>query len=623
MPWLKKAPPDFRARCEALDQIPGDRSEAFRALASFDLNESQLTSLSRHIRRAEGQTTSLAPFKLGLISNCTTEYIVPALQGTGARYGFALQVVAAPFGMTVQAAHAPDISAALASSDAVLLAMDYRAYFPDYSLRDGDAEAAVDAALDQLGNIISTLKGCGHAALIVQTVAAPPEKLFGSFDRCQPGTAAWLVARFNARLVTEILCPGVILLDVEAMANHVGLGHWYDRAQFMTARLPFAGDCVPLYADRVLRVIGALRGRSRKVLVLDLDNTLWGGVIGDDGVNGIRLGQGSPQGEAFLDVQRAALALKHRGILLAVCSKNTDVVALEAIRNHPEMLLRENDFSAMQINWQDKATNLEILANRLSLGLDSFVFLDDNPVERDQVRQALPSVSVPELPSDPAAYARLLMTSGLFDAVTFSDEDRIRSAQYASNAGREVLLSQSRNLDDFLRSLQMQATFTIEGDLGWSRFAQLINKSNQFNLTTRRYTEAELHPLIADPHVLTMQVRLTDRFGDNGMISAIVARPVDDSWLLDTWVMSCRVLGREVEKAVLNRIAREAKRRKIARLIGIYRPTDRNGMVKDHYSKLGFTQIISQEKEDRWELDVATYVFQDVSISDSAEPKSA
>ena len=623
MPWLRRPPQDFRLQCEAVDRLEGDRGAALRQLASFELSESQLLSLGRCLGRAYGKTPSLARFKLGVVSNATTDFIVPALRGTGVRHGFRLEVAAAPFGLTVQAALAPEPGVGLASSDAVLVALDYRAYFPDYALRDTDAEGAVDAAVGQLAGILAAFQAAGPAALIVQTIAPPPERLFGSFDRRQPGTPAWLAARFNARLVAELLRPGVSLLDAEALANHVGLGHWYDRAQYMTARLPFAGDCVPLYAEHVVRVVSALRGRCRKVLVLDLDNTLWGGVIGDDGLDGIRLGQGDPQGEAYLDVQRAALALKRRGVLLAICSKNTEAVALAAIRDHPEMVLREADFSALEINWQDKASNLETLARRLSLGLDSFVFLDDNPVEREQVRRALPMVLVPELPSDPAAYARLLMTAGWFEAVAFTEEDHLRAAQYAANAGRESLLAQSRDPADFLRSLQMQAVFTSEGDVGWTRFVQLINKSNQFNLTNRRYTEAEMQPLIADPSTLTMQVRLIDRFGDNGMISAIVARPQEGDWVLDTWVMSCRVLGREVEKAVLNQIVTEARLRNIARLIGLYRATDRNSMVRDHYAKLGFTRTPGSAGDDRWELDVARHASRDVPIAMTVTPPRA
>lgn len=617
MPWLLPAPENVRARCSEIDGMRGHRGDALRRLAGCELNDLQLARLARSLQAACacGSEKPLATFRVGIVSNATTDFIVPALQGTGVRHGFALQVTAAPFGATLQAALSSDSAVVQVNPDVVLLALDYRNYFPEFALKDTAADAAVDAAVMQLRNLIAAFQSTTRAALLVQTIVAPPERVFGSFDRQQPGTPCWLAARFNDKVAKELVAPGINLLDVEALATSLGTASWYDRAQYLTARLPFASQFVPLYAEYVLRLIAAIRGRSRKVLVLDLDNTLWGGVIGDDGIDGIQLGQGDPRGEAFLEIQRAALVLKQRGILLAVCSKNDEAVALKAIREHPEMVLRESDFSAFQINWADKATNLEILAERLSLGLDSFVFLDDNPVERSQIRQALPKVSVPELPRDPAAYARALLTGGFFEAVTFSDEDRARVDFYAANARRETLQAQSRDLDGFLRSLQMEALFTTAGETGWSRFTQLINKSNQFNLTARRYTDSEIHRLVSDRNTLTLQVRLLDQFGDNGMISAIIAVPEGPDWILETWVMSCRVLGREVEQAALNRIVVEARGRGIRRLIGIYRATERNGMVKGHYEKLGFTCAERSTTEDRWQLEVANFVPREVPIT--------
>ena len=486
LPWLPASPPDFRVRCADIDAM-AQRGTALRLLAGHALGTNDLRRLARSITQAvdDGTATPLQSFALGLISNSTTDFIVPALIGSAARHGIALRVAAAPFGVTMQAALDPSSELLKNRPDAILLALDYRAYFNDYAL-DDDPAASVADAVSTLQSLIAAFAGVSKAAILVQTIAAPPERLFGSLDRGQPGTAAWLAAAFNQRLSDEVVRPGVNLLDVEALANRMGLAAWFDRSQHMTARLPFANRFIPLYAEHAARLIGAIRGHSRKVLVLDLDNTLWGGVIGDDGIDGIRLGQGDPRGEAHQDLQRAALALKRRGILLAISSKNDEALARRAIREHPEMVLREDDFGAMQINWSDKATNLETLAERLSLGIDSFVFVDDNPVERAQVRGALPQVLVPELPSDPAEYAAVLLASGAFEAIGFSDEDRQRSEQYAANARRDGLAAQSRDLAEFLASLQMRATFVAEGATGWSRFTQLINKSNQFNLTTKR-----------------------------------------------------------------------------------------------------------------------------------------
>jgi FkbH-like protein len=354
-------------------------------------------------------------------------------------------------------------------------------------------------------------------------------------------------------------------------------------------------------------VIAALRGKSRKCLVLDLDNTLWGGTIGDDGIEGITLGQGDATGEAFLEVQRTALALRDRGIVLAVSSKNDDAVARTAFAAHPDMLLRADHIAVFQANWNDKATNIAAIARELSLGIDALVFLDDNPVERNFVREALPQVAVPELPHDPALYSRTLAAAGYFETVAFSAEDRKRAEYYQDNARRVALQSNVGDLDAYLASLEMRISFRPFDEEGRARIAQLINKSNQFNLTTRRYSEAEVAGIEADPEVLSLQVRLVDRFGDNGMIGVVVARPRDAETLeIDTWLMSCRVLGRRVEHAVLREIVLQARARGVSKLIGVYLPTAKNAMVAEHYAKLGFALVARAESgASTWELHTA------------------
>jgi len=602
--WLPTTPSDFRALCASVDEFAGDRGSRLRQLANADLGPNQLHRLAKSVERAVAQARvwPLDAVKLAMVSNATTDLLVAPIVGASPRYGLALQAVAAPYGITLQAALDPTSNINQLKPDIILIALDYRAFFAAFSL--DDHERQLRDAKSELSEIVAAFRRTSKAALLIQTLASPPERLFGNLDQQQPGTLSRLNGHFNEWLATEIAGPGLVLLDVASLAANVGALQWFDPGQWFVAKLPFSQRFVPVYADLVTRAIAAVRGKSKKVLVLDLDNTIWGGIIGDDGIDGVKLGQGDPAGEAFVELQKAALALKNRGILLAVCSKNDEAVALEALRNHPDMVFSEGDFSAFQINWSDKASNLEVLAKRLSLGLDSFVFLDDNPFEREQVRQALPSVTVPELPSDPTSYARLLMTSGLFESISFSEEDRERSAQYAANAQRESLLTTSRDLNEYLRSLEMKARFTSTGANGWQRFTQLINKSNQFNLTTKRYSESEVLELVSDPKALALQVRLVDRFGDNGMISSIICRPNGDDWVIDTWVMSCRVLGRTVEEAVLNHLVERAIAANIATIRGVYRPTGRNDMVAGHYNRLGFREDSSEGTETRWTLRV-------------------
>jgi FkbH-like protein len=366
---------------------------------------------------------------------------------------------------------------------------------------------------------------------------------------------------------------------------------------------------VPLYAEHVCRLLAAALGKSKKCLVLDLDNTVWGGVIGDDGLAGIVLGQGSPRGEAHLAVQAAALALRDRGIVLAVSSKNDDTIARQPFREHPEMLLREDHIAAFQANWQDKASNLRAIAQTLNIGLDALVLLDDNPAERLQVREALPEVGVPELPPEPELYVRTLLAAGYFESVQFTAEDRERAAQYQANAARSAMLGSATDLQSHLASLQMQAHMAPFDEVGRARISQLINKTNQFNLCTRRRSEAEVAALESMPGTLTMQVRLTDRFGDNGIIAVVVGMPDDNAWILDTWLMSCRVLNRGVERAMLNVIVARARAYGLKRLLGHYQPTEKNALVRDHYARLGFLPLSApaQAGATSWSLELDSY----------------
>ena len=579
-----------------------------RRLAEYALDINALSRLSRSVAKAIGGNLHgpLTRFHLALLSNATTDLVVPALVASAARYGVALSVAPAPFGMTVQAAMDPTASIWSPLPDGVLVQLDYRAFFGDLAWDDAPEER-VETALAQLDQIISPFKEAG-VAVFLQSLAVPPQRFLGSADMAHASSLAAMIRQFNGRLARDVIGAGVYLVDIETLAAEFGLSHWFSSQQWFLARLPFAQDAVPAYADRVARVIGAVRGRSRKVLVLDLDNTLWGGVIGDDGIKGIRLGQGDPVGEAHLEVQKAAAELRNRGILLAISSKNDDNVAMEAIRKHPDMVLMDTDFAATAINWSDKASNIEQLAKELSLGLDSFVFMDDNPAERAQVRTALPDVAVLELPKDAGHYADLLRSCGLFEATSLLQEDRQRADQYRANADREKLKLQSRDISSFLESLDMSASFTCDPEADWSRFTQLINKSNQFNLTTRRYTESDILQFVRTPRTLALQVRLKDRFGDNGMISAIMCRPEVDIWHIETWVMSCRVLGRRVEAAVLNALVEEARKAQVRTLRGVFIASGRNDMVREHYLRLGFRPVEQSPDQTSWEIDVATYV---------------
>ena len=594
--WLPKSPRDFDLRCRALLDNPTDLGRRLQELASFGLDENQLNHLAKLIAKARRAVTDLqplVPFRLAVLSNSMVDFIIPTLVGTAARHGIALECIKAEYDQVIQQALSPDSVINRAKPDGVLLALDYRAL--PLRCQVGSREEAAKAVRQALSFIETArtgLRANGKLVCILQTIAPPAERLFGSLDRVLPGALRNMIEQVNIGLAESIVGTEDILLDVAGLAETVGLAEWHSPTEWNLAKLAFSNSYLPLYADHVARVLAALRGKSRRALVLDLDNTLWGGVIGDDGIGGIQCAQGDPTGEAFLSVQRLVLDFRGRGIVLAVCSKNNDETARLPFRDHPEMLLKEEHIAVFQANWNDKAINIKAIAKELSLGVDSLVFLDDNPVERNLVRELLPEVAVPELPSDPALYARTLAAAGYFESIIFSDEDVKRARYYQDNAKRVELQSAAGDVDSYLASLDMEITFQPFDETGRGRIAQLINRSNQYNLTTKRYTEAEVAAAERDPGCFTLQVRLSDRFGDNGMISVVICRQhADSEWEIDTWLMSCRVLGRQVEQMVLREILHHAKRRGIRKLVGTYRPTDRNRLVEGHYSKLGFTQV--------------------------------
>jgi len=607
--WLPVAPADFKGQCRAALDSTNDFGQRIKKLSRFALNDNDLIRLAKTISSGADRGLSLSPLRplrLGLAGNGTSEFITPAIAATAPRHGLGVTCVSAGYDQVLQECISAESSLNRFKPEVVLLALDWRTLPLRTALGDAQvARATVESTLDFFDTLRQGLRQHGASICIVQNLAAPPERAFGSLDRKLEGTLRSLIDEVNAGLSLRLRESTDILFDVAGLAETVGLANWHSPSEWNLAKLPFSQAYLPLYADHVCRLLAAQRGLSRRCLILDLDNTLWGGVIGDDGLKGIQIGQGDPAGEAYLNFQQYVLSLRERGIVLAVSSKNEDANARLPFREHADMLLREEHFAVFQANWNDKAANIQAIAETLSLGLDSLTFVDDNPFEREFVRKVLPDVAVPEMSEDPADYARTLSAAGYFEAVSFAAEDLQRANYYAQNARRATLQSLAGDIEAYLASLGMEIEFQPFNETGQARITQLINKSNQFNLTTRRYSEAEVARFQNDPQALTLQARLRDQLGDNGMISVVICRFLEAGvGEIDTWLMSCRVLGRRVEDAVLLELIAHASRRGIYKLRGLYRPTGRNKLVERHYAKLGFTQV--ETKEDGttiWELD--------------------
>ena len=517
-----------------------------------------------------------------------------AIRVAGLRRGIWIDIYENDYGQYWRELAEPDSALHAFRPDAVLLALD--AHHLTAGVTAAMDAANADAALANVADRIRQTWRLARETLrcpVLHQAALPLHlPLLGDNEHRLPGSRAAFVVRLNERVRAMAEEDGVDILALDRRAARDGLAAWHDPGLWHRAKQEIVPTAAPLFGDLVARWAAAKQGRSFKCLVLDLDNTLWGGVIGDDGMEGIALGQGSPLGEAYAAFQDYARELSRRGVILAVCSKNDAANALEPFEKHPDMVLRRGDISSFAANWSDKAGNIRAIAEELNIGLDSLVFVDDNPFERNLIRQELPMVAVPEVSDDPTGYPLALADAGYFEGLSVTDEDRERTSQYQGNKARDALKESATDMAGYLRGLEMRLVVRPFDRLGLQRIVQLINKSNQFNLTTRRYTDEDVLAVMRDPDAFGLQLRLLDRFGDNGVIAIAIGRlQANKDLSIDTWLMSCRVLGRQVEPTTLNLIAQEAGKLGARRLVGEYLPTKKNGMVRDHYARLGFTVV--------------------------------
>lgn len=446
------------------------------------------------------------------------------------------------------------------------------------------------------------------ANLILNTITFPPLYTLTGLEYNTEYSLRDVINNYNHEL--DILAkesPSVLILDVEALVAWIGYAEWPDSRLWYLARARWSQKAMQLMASFYSASIASRLGLMKKCLVLDLDNTLWGGVIGEDGISGIKLGK-EGIGLAFTEFQEELLNLNRKGILLAICSKNNPEDAIDAIRKHPSMCLKEEHFAAMRINWEDKATNISAIAEELNIGIESLVLVDDNPAERAWVSAALPEVFVPDWPTDPINYKRSLLELEVTDfyKTSLTQEDLLRAQLYRAQAKRKVLETTAKSLDDFYRSLEMQAIIRTATSFTIPRVAQLTQKTNQFNLTTRRYSESEIRTFVQDPTYLIYCLELKDRFGTNGVVGVLILRDLAaGEWIIDDFLLSCRVMGRTVENAFLGFASKAIRERGGKKLIGEYLPTEKNKPVAQLFRALGFRplkQLINDGE--LWELEL-------------------
>jgi FkbH-like protein len=616
LPWL---PPlsdpggDLRA-AKGLD--PAERAMAAARLAAHDLDAIETNRLDRFAANLVAPVPGSTPVRLALLGSHTLDHLAPAIRVGGLRHGLTIATHIGDYGQYRTALLAGEPALDEFAPTHVLLALDLESILPALPMSAGDGEVgdAIAAAVAAIRVWWQRIRARWNSLPIQQTLLPQSPTLVGSNEALLPASPAAMVLRLNAEIRDAAIDDGALLVDVATrMPGERGGDRRYDPVRWYQAKQLINPVFAPLYGELVAQVLAAAAGRARKCLVLDLDNTIWGGVVGDDGIDQLKLGQGSAEGEAFLAFQHYVRRLAARGIILAVCSKNDPDIARAVFDTHPEMQLAYTDIACFVANWSDKAGNIRAIAAHLNIGIDSLVFVDDNPAERAIVRRELPQVAVPELPDDVAFYPERIAAAGYFEAAAITRDDFGRGSSYAANRLRDAALDDATDMEGFLRSLEMKLVSGPMVAVDRPRAAQLINKSNQFNLTTIRRGEAELEQVARDPGAIGLCFRLRDRFGDNGLISVIIARRdaawPDDTLLIDTWLMSCRVLGREVEVAALSVLIDAAVERGINGLIGEYRPSGRNAMVEGHYEKLGFTPIApplgAADDARFWRLDIA------------------
>lgn len=545
----------------------------------------------------------LPTIKVALLGDTATQFLATAIKGYGIEYGFNIDLFEAEYNQIER--QFLDPTSDLFRFDPQFIVVFQSTHKLNEKFSSLDTQDQLSLAKDRI-NFITEILNLTKAKIIYFNYPEIEDSVFGSYQNKLPQSFVFQVRKLNYELMQlSEKEQNFFVCDLSAIQNKYGRNFMFDAMIYTNTEMILSIDAVPLVAKRVIDIISAIQGKFKKCVILDLDNTLWGGVIGDDGLEGIQLGHGLGIGKAFTEFQMWLKKLKNRGIILCVCSKNDEKNAKEPFLKHPDMILHLEDISVFMANWETKVDNIRQIQQILNIGFDSMVFIDDNPFERNIVRENIQSITVPEMPDDPSLYLEYLYSLNLFETASYSSSDKDRTKQYQIQAKRAEFSKTFKNEDDFLRSLNMESSVEPFTKFNTPRVAQLSQRSNQFNLRTVRYTEADVKNMSDDPNIVSLAFTLKDKFGDNGLIAVVILKKLNEEELfIDTWFMSCRVLKRGMENFTLNKIVEIARKIGAKRIIGEYIPTLKNEMVKDHYKSLGFS---STNKKNLYSLDVYSY----------------
>lgn len=528
--------------------------------------------------------------KVALLGDTATQFLATAIRGIGLERGYNVNLYEAEYNQIERQFLDPTSELYEFDADYIVLFQSTHKLAESHSLLS--VEQQVMIADDRLSFIstICTNPAFASKKIICLNYPEIEDTIFGSYATKVTSSLTYQIRKLNMGLMNlSQEYANLFICDIAGLQNKLGRDFMFAPNVYVSTEMVLSIDAIPYVASRVMDIICAIKGQFKKCLILDLDNTLWGGIIGDDGVEGIQLGHGLGIGKAFTEFQMWVKKLKQRGIIICVASKNNEETAKEPFEKHPDMVLKLSDIAVFQANWETKVDNIRTIQSILNISFDSMVFLDDNPFERNMVREHIPGITVPELPEDPGEYLEYLYSLNLFETASYSQADKDRTKQYQIEAQRVSLQKTFSNESDFLKSLDMVSTVSGFTKFNIPRVAQLSQRSNQFNLRTIRYTEADISALAEDPNVIDLCFTLEDKFGDNGLIAVIIMKKQDDETLfVDTWFMSCRVLKRGMENFTLNTMVEYARKKGYKRIVGEYLPTPKNKMVEQHYLNLGF-----------------------------------
>lgn len=559
--------------------------------------------------------TGLSPIRISLIGDTATQFLATAIKGMGVERGYNIDLFEAEYNQVERLFMDP--TSELYEFDADMIVV----FQSTHKLGELHSQLPVEQQLtladDRLDFIASVCENpvFANKKIIYFNYPEIEDTVFGSYANKVASSFSYQVRKLNYELMNLAQqYPNLFICDIAGLQNKLGRDMMFTTNVYVSTEMVLSIDSLPYVASRVMDIVCAIKGQFKKCLILDLDNTIWGGVIGDDGLEGIQLGHGLGIGKAFTEFQMWVKKLKQRGIIICVASKNNEETAKEPFEKHPDMILKLDDIAVFLANWETKVDNIRTIQSILNIGFDSMVFLDDNPFERNMVRENIPDITVPELPQDPGDYLEYLYSLNLFETASFSNADKDRTKQYQVEAKRVSLSKTFTNEADFLKSLNMVSTVSGFTKFNTPRVAQLSQRSNQFNLRTIRYTETDITTMAENPYVIDLSFTLEDKLGDNGLIAVVIMKKLDEETLfVDTWFMSCRVLKRGMENFTLNTMVEQARVAGYKKIVGEYLPTPKNKMVENHYVSLGFTKIEGVTTA-QYELNVENYQLRECYI---------